>query len=344
MAAVTHSSRDAATIISPFVTSYNPDAFINVDSTLIETVAIGGIVNTFTITLDETDSKTFLNGFDVSGLSVDARLSQKDINMANLIVSLTDDDTFRVPFKALLEKVINDATDDTGKILDLYLATQLKDAFLSSFGGLLQGGVELHGNGTSPTTPPNAVPAVVGDANAGTSEEEQYDNTVATVSITLQTNINNFKVDVMTDASSAAANLINGHTTAALNSMLRQCGKDRIVAYLVNDASGSNEMLTTDALPLYQGDSVEFVFDVDVTAAGANAGADDSEDVPTAGDQAPAMFSLNLANRRVAFKISLYGDSETTSIFNGLREQSHEAPVAGNPAGGPGTNPVGTEE
>jgi len=165
--------------------------------------------------------------------------------------------------------------------------------------------------------------------------------------VTATSTVTGFSVDVRTDSSGAIANLLAAHTPGALKSIFRQVPKSNLIAYLPADASGSAVPLTTRALPLIDGDSLEFVFDIDVNTAGAydSAGSTAPEDLP----QAPGVngnipadgpgsshLSLNMANRRVALKIALSaatGDRVYTFLKAGDAAGAQYVPGAGtNPA------------
>lgn len=333
---MSHATGTNATVLSPVVTTYTPNAFINIDSALTETVTIAGIDNTFEINLDASSAAALLNGFDVSGVSVDCRLSQKDVNMGNLVVSMGGEG-----FKAVIEEAINGAVDASGNVIDAWLASQLRAAFLNAFASYLPTG-SLGGDNNATAVNGNDASQVLNSDNEPATDAGAGDGTVA---VTLETTISGFSVDVLTDASGAAANLIAQHTAAARASIFRQVGAARMYSYLPADASGAAVALTTSALPLQRGDSIEFVFDIDVDTAGANAGSDDAEDIPTAGTQPAAFgtasFSLNLANRRIALKIVLDNEGDVGTPFN-VPGELKQNPVAtvDTPNPGPGTNPA----
>jgi hypothetical protein len=305
-----------ATIISPYVTTYSPDAFINVDAGLVETATVTGIDRVFEITLSEAEAQTFLEGFTVSGVTVDCRLARKDINWNALAVSM---DASAGTFTTLLEKVIDEAVDGSGAQIDKYLSTQLYNAFTAAFSSYLpaayadSGSVDASGwNG--------ADIAAAAVTTAGSEAEANLES--GTVAVGVATAITGFSVDVLTDKAAAANALQTQHNlnAGAMASMFRQCGRERILEYLAAGANGAAETLYTDALPLYKGDSVEFVFDIDVDTAGANAGAGDQEDIPVAGSINSPQFSLNMANRRVAVKLILGAAASVGSpIFTDLR-------------------------
>jgi hypothetical protein len=312
-------------IVSPRVTTYSPDGFINVDSELKETVIVDGIDSQFNITLSDISAVKILNAFTVSGFSVDCRLGKKDPEMTGLAVTMDS-----VDFKTVIADAITNAKNAAtpNETIDQYLANQLRNAFVSAFGSYLPTG-SLDGNG------------VANDSNNGgeTGQTEQSGTSSAdpaqdaragtgSVAVTVATTIQGFKVDVLTDAVAAANNLVTQHallsSSAPLN-IFRQIPKTSWTQYL-NDASGwATTYLDTNALPMLKEDVLTFVFDMDVTTAGSDAGNAAVEDVPVVNDQSTAYgeqkFSLNLANRRVALNLTLSSGSGAFPVggANGLR-------------------------
>lgn len=330
---------NSTNVVSPVVTSYTPNAFINVDSSISQVVEITGIDERFNVTLSEADAIKLLNGFTVSGFSVDCRLGQKDPNMAaNWSVDLSSGD-----FKSIIEQAIDNAVDASGEKVDQYLANQLRNAFKAAFSSYLPtatftGADASGGNGydTSQSAQTASTPAT--DANT----------TVGTVAVNLTTTINGFKVDVLTDKSAAAAALITRHkeVDSSAKNIFRQSAW---LSYL-NDVSGwATTYLDTDALPMKKGDTLTFVFDMDVTTAGAEGtgAVSTNEDVPLSGTQIGAgsgwgksEFALNLANRRVAFNIKLTNDASAKFDVGAgkLRVQPMASSEGVSP--GAGTNPA----
>lgn len=336
---VSHST-SSTTVISPFVTTYSPDAFINIDSTLAETVTVAGIQNVFDISLNEAETVVFLNGFDCSGARADCRLSQHDYDFSGLQVTMVPDGAF----ESLLASKIVAAQDSNNKIIDKYLANQLQAAFAAAFGDIIAASA-ITGNVNSDADNGNN-PTAGGTANGAVDPAVDNGNVVGSVSTELNTTINSYSVDVLTDGAVAAANLVDGHNGAqgALRSIFRQCGRGRMDKYLRAGADGAAEPLTTKALPLTTDDIIEFVFDIDVTTADANAGATlDEEGVTVAGTQSTTYgiqnFALNLANRRVAVRFQMFrpeGVAPGTAITD-LKTGELAVPT-GNPASGAGSN------
>ena len=330
-------------MVSPCVTSYTPDAFINVDSSLVEGVNVTGIDSEFDISLNEADSIKLLNGFTVSGFSVDCRLGKKDPNMSGLAVTLAGAD-----FKSVVADAIGRATNVASpkETIDQYLANQLRTAFTTAFGtylpeGHIEGGdtsAEVNGIDSTQVKQEAADPAT--DARA----------TIGAVAVTLTTTITGFKVDVITDAAVAANNLVDQHaanSSSAPANIFRQIPKSSWVQYgLLNDVSGwAESYLSTNALPMLKSDKLTFVFDMDVTTAGADAGAPGTaEDVPVSGDQSTAYgvqkFSLNLANRRVALNIKLTNDASGPFDVGAGKLRAHPTAWVQGTNSGAGTNPA----
>jgi hypothetical protein len=324
--------------VSSHVTTYNPSGFINVDSSLKETVVVSGIDSEFDITLSDISAIKILNGFTVSGFSVDCRLGKKDPEMTGLAVTMDS-----VDFKAIVADAISSARNSASpnETIDQYLANQLRNAFVSTFPSFLPAGT-LAGAG------------VADDSNDGGDEDQTAQATepgqdartkAAAVSVAISTTITGFKVDVLTDATAAANNLVTQHAltqSSAPVNIFRQIPKNSWVQYL-NDASGwATTYLNTNALPMLKDDVLTFVFDMNVNTAGSDAPNATAEDVPVVNNQSTEYgeqkFSLNLANRRVALNLKLSSGSGPFAVggANGLRV--HPTPWSEGVNSGAGTN------
>jgi hypothetical protein len=302
--------------VSPFVTSYTPGAYINIDSTVTEEVEVTGVQEIFAINLtDPTKVAKFLGGFNVSGVSVDTRLGKTDMNMSNFDVSMGG-----IDFQAELMDIIANASNGDKKI-DEYLYDELYSAFTTAFAGKLPSST-ISGNNNAAAGSSGTVAEQPGSSNPAADAAGAFSS--ATSGLT--TLINSFDVHVDMDASAAAFKLIDDHSEQnnhlALKSLFRQIPRTTWSQYVPAEEHEALD-LCTNSLPLLFGDKLVFVFDIDVKAAGSNssgetgqaAGGDEipasteAENVPTAGTQSDAYgtasFSLNLANRRVAFEITL---------------------------------------
>jgi hypothetical protein len=267
--------------------------------------------------------------------------------MPNLAVTLSDVDA---AFKPVMMRAFDEAvtSDLTGTVIDKWLADQLKAAFLNAFGAA-SGLTVLQGVAGDVSGADSAVGDLSQNLVTGDNAPAQDARNVASVLVTATSTVTGFSVDVRTDSSGAIANLLAAHTPGALKSIFRQVPKNRLLAYLPADASGSAVPLTTRALPLVDGDSLEFVFDIDVNTAGAydSAGSTAPEDLPQApgtNGNIPAdgpgssQLSLNMANRRVALKIVL-ADAERGETVDYKYLKAGDAEGA-QYAPGAGTNPA----
>lgn len=323
----------ANNMVSPCVTSYMPNAFINVDSSLVAGVVVSGIDSTFNIVLDEAQSIKLLNGFTVSGFSVDCRLGKKDPNMNELAVVLAGDD-----FKSVVVTAIGTAQNAASptETVDKYLANELRNAFKAAFSAYLPTGT-LAGVAAGS----NGADTQQAAAQAATEPATDAAGAPGTVAVTLTTTITGFKVDVLTDTSAAADNLISqhaGNSSSAPADIFRQIPKASWGNYLYDASGWAVTMLNTDALPMLKSDTLTFVFDMDVNTAGANAPNATAEDVPVSGDQSTAYgqqkFSLNLANRRVALNLQL--TNAASGPFGVGAGNLRVQPVASSPGENPG--------
>jgi hypothetical protein len=326
-------------MVSPCVTTYAPNGFINVDSALKETVTVTGIDSEFDVSLNETDAIKLLNGFTVSGFYVDSRLGKRDPELAALAVDLSG-----AEFQSVIASAIGEATNSSGKTIDRFLADELRAAFIAAFSNYLPTtAAAIAGDGVA-----NALVNGGDAAQTAQSTEPGQDARAGTgaVAVTVETTIAGFKVDVLTNGATAANNLVTQHTqsnSASPANIFRQIPKASWVQYL-SDASGwAQTYLNTNALPMLKSDFLTFVFDMDVSTAGSNAGINTAEDVPVVGTQSTSYgeqkFSLNLANRRVALNIKLTNGSGAFTVGGaGLRAQTAVSVEGANP--GAGTNPA----
>jgi hypothetical protein len=274
-------------VVSPVVTQYSPDAYMNVDAQVSNNVAITGIVNTFSTTLSLAQSTSLLNAFDVSGFFVDCRLTEKDPNVTRLNVSMHPDTALDA--SGVISHVVENSVDSSGDVMDKWLAVKLRDAFVTVFANLLNPAGSNDSDASAAIIPsstgPDGLLYTDGSANAYASDmQAQQAATLpgtsagaaalgSTVSVTTSTKINGFSVDVFTDPSAAATNLWIAHNAAGnLKQLFLQIPRATWMNYMDADASGEYEVLDTDALPMKGGDKITFVFDVDVNAAGDNRG------------------------------------------------------------------------
>jgi hypothetical protein len=292
-------------MVSPVVTDYNATSLINIDSSLRETVEVTGIDQKFFYALDASgDCYDLLNGFKVSDFSIDTRLAEHDPTLGS--VAWASGSGEAAAFKAVIAKAFDNALDDsepTQKI-EKYLANQLKDAFLSAFGKLMPVSnnqavyTDASGNPISSAANKNDGP----ETRPVTDYELEALGTVGTVSVTVNTKIDGFSVSVKTNSATVANNLVAQHSVTALESIFHQIPRSTYELYLPAGSNSSAEMLTTDALPLHKGDSIVFVFDIDVQKSG--------DDVPVINGvqesgSGNSQFNLQLDRRRVSLELQL---------------------------------------
>jgi hypothetical protein len=324
-------------IISPIAVSYAPEAFINVDSELLAAVEVQGIQQQFEIDLSTVaDVKALLEGFDVSGALYDTRLSDSsdgpvqivDADLSALEVTMTADAVKKAAMRAVIEKGINEALDASGKVVDRWLADRLNDAFKAAFGSYLPTGW-AEGQAPNPVneTSPTDQTQTPGTTNGGTGMP--VGDVTTSIAITSGTEITGYAVDVLTDASNASADFWTAHENATQNFrnfIFRQVPQTNIKAYLPAGAAGISPAaaLKTKALPLVEGNAMAFIFDVDLSNAGANPGAAGDEDVPVAiatgsATAGQSSFALNLGMRRITIQFNL------TATADGLDGAADEA-------------------
>lgn len=331
----------SSVLVSPLVATYSPGAYINIDSEQSEEVRITGINETFTHTLTGDDLKNFMKGFKVSGFSIDTRLGKNDFNYDNFDVTLGVENA--AAFKSVLDDIIANATSDAShnlvaaknapatndpdRKIGSYLHAELYNAFVGAFGNLIgPSSADIIGSGSYASGP------ITGQGASAGPDPVMDAGVNGTSSADLTTVINSFALLVDMDASAAAAEMISQHAAAAghgaVASLFRQIGKSKILTFMdpASEPHPEERTLTTTSLPLVAGDKIVFVFDIDVKAAGANTtgetgtaagGADipasNTENVPAADTQTPPYsntISFNLANRRVAFEITLGGEGD----------------------------------
>jgi len=310
MAAIVPSSQVSGptVYVSPQATTYNPEAIINLSAEQLDLVTMTGIDQVFEKTLSPAAAVALLNGFKVSGYTVDRRLGQDNPTpVTDATVSWAHDISGAVDgFKAVIADAINTAVNGTlptsGKI-DKWLAQQLYAAFTTAFNGKLpasdiSGSIVVGGNGAD----------ISGEASAGVEANAN----VGSLSVTGTTKINSFAVDIESEPAVAASNLVTQHTGSALGSLMRQIPRHKILAYIDGSAGQVKGVpLTTNAMPMHKGDTISFVFDINVTATSNDkyAGASGVESAPTytglTDSFGVAKFRMDMANRRVALRLKL---------------------------------------
>jgi len=158
----------------------------------------------------------------------------------------------------------------------------------------------------------NATSQLVADLHAGLTAAIGTDSLINTVE-----NLDVTDVEVTIDASGGAAAMATGLTDAKCDLIYTQIPKAALNLYM--DAS---ENQVTSALPLQQGDTITFVFDVNLSnvvpaktqvntgETGAANGGGNVEGAYT------STLHYNLASKRIAFNIQMSGSS---GAFAGLK-------------------------
>jgi len=150
---------------------------------------------------------------------------------------------------------------------------------------------------------------LIADLHAGLTAAISDDDLINTVE-----NLDVTDVDVTIDASGGASNMITGLTAARCNLIYTQIPKETLNLYM--DAS---ENQTTSALPLQKGDTLTFVFDVNLSdvvpvKSYLNTGADATAlSAPLSGTAVSNKYTsslhYDLPSTRIAIDLKLFGDS-----------------------------------
>lgn len=323
--------------ISTMVTDYAPTAAINTTSALVETVSVTGIDRIFDVTLSTENAAKLLNSFDVSGFKLDPEMSQLDPNMANLTVELSASGDFA----AVIRDAVERATDSSSNDIQLYLETRLRNAIKSVFGsylGNLVGDqwsntlagsfVALSGDNTG--TSANTGPSISGETSlvpGASGEDGSYTeqmSAAAAMTSFAETTMTGLAVKVDLSEGAMAANCAAEHFASNRDEdrrvLFRQIPKATWEGYYADDVSNLNTRLTTCALPMNQGQTIAFIFDIDIQNTQAindtEARAEAEETIPSiaATQNGLRKFQMNLGNRRIAFRLKL-GEGDGTNPF-----------------------------
>jgi hypothetical protein len=116
----------AATIVSPVVISYSPDATFGMTADAQEVVTVSGIMEKFVVDLSTGEALAFLNAIDVSGLTFDNTLGEVREELENCDVS------FKEGVRAVIARAITDASNGTVD-MEGWLKEQLRYAFIEAF-------------------------------------------------------------------------------------------------------------------------------------------------------------------------------------------------------------------
>ena len=305
---------NGSSLVSPFIAEVTPTSLINVDSEYVNEVQVNGINAVFKKELSMTETATLLNGITVAGLYHDYRLGKTDPHLGSV--------TLGAGFNTILENIVSNAVNDADSInVDQWLANELKAAFLAAFGTALP---SSDNTGTDASTAARNVQSALPTdpaTDAGTADQS--------TAVMYKTRINGFSVDVNTDAAATATAIKDVHeanSSRGSKLLFQLIPRGSVEKYMSaeNKAAGYKEVYpATDAFPLLQGDKITFVVDIDVHTAGASENVVDAsvaaEDAALPADKAveygTSSFSMNLANRRVAFEIELAKPGDAGDAF-----------------------------
>ena len=288
-------------IVCPFVAVFDADSRLNVEANTSEVVTINNIDHAI-----DCSAANLAAAFDCSGWGINKLLEKNQLLVSELVVSL--------PSSGSALKAILSAAVTNGQLKD-YLEGEFDDAFQQAFPEYTNQN-DISGDNTAAAMA-NPNPDVSG-AQVGTGAGAQADAGSSPLSASLVRQTATvysyaFAVDICGDEAGDA--MVAGLTdatsgTARLNSLFLQLPYDNLTASTVVDGSG-NPIITT--LPLEDGDSITFVFDVSVDASTDpnTSNAVDSTPNGTAGTDNPGSMvgatehaiSMDLGARRVSFKI-----------------------------------------
>lgn len=346
--------------MSPVVTTFESNGFININTSTQDQITVTGIDEKFMAELSGNDVYTMLNSFNVSGVSIDRRLGRDDVDLESLNVTMVGGK--EADFKTLIKRLLGStggALNGTNQSLDAWLAVQLKQLFQAAFTMLGGSQIDLSGELTGiGSTVPGTAGDAVGDASDGTLGASALLTAGAlTLSTINSTVIGEFSVDVLTDVSGAADNCWTQHNSGAnvaqRRSLFRQIPKENLLAYALDSSGAAVTPLKTTALPLVHGNKLSYLFVVDVTTAGKNAGDAAPENAPVANETAPGSnvsvgiysFSANLPSKNIQLELTFADANSVTSAGNpylvgaGALVNALTATYDYFPDGGAGTNP-----
>jgi hypothetical protein len=335
--------------VSPAVVSYTPDCNLAIESSEQESVTVKGIQNFFCARLSDADAVKVLSGVSFAGVTFyESQGKRAELNN-QLLCNWSGDATRSADALAVLAAAVAGATEDDeimssdrsadsqARTIKKYLKEELASAFQAAFQGFtLNLGADasnvdgatsgLNGSGvttaaagdggaTATGQASNPDPAGSGVTMISGAVKDQGADADATVAInTIQ--LNAFSVDVDVSGGAAADALVAQTATPALNSLWLQIPQATLDLYRTVTSGVTSAEMNTNALPMACGDSLVFIFDIDVAASNAL-------EAPTSGSALPApnadsyTYSLDLARRRVALRLVL-GDSAPGSALPGM--------------------------
>lgn len=282
----------AGAIVCPFIAKFDADSRLNVTSSTTASVTINNIDETINAAAADLAS-----AFDCSGWGINKLLEEDQQLIGSLVVSLASSGS-------ALKSILSAALTAGG--LETYLEAQYDAAFQAAFPTFVKeiSGNDVLGVGVSNVSVPGAKKA--GDATAVVDANSNATLSASTVLQTSTMSSYSFNVDI--SGGEGAEKMYEGLTAARLNTLFMQLPYARIQEHV--DASGNP---TNSKLPLNTGDSITFVFDINVTASTDpnTSNANDATPSGAAATDAPAAntdatsqsIQMDLGTRRVAFVI-----------------------------------------
>jgi len=279
-------------IVCPFVAELVATSTLNIESHVSAEVTINNIDHTI-----NASPADLASAFDCSGWGINKTLGQNQQLIGSLVVSLPNSGS---ALKSILSTAV------TAGELKTYLEAQYEAAFAAAFPE-----VKRQNSGTDAEADADANTPVVPlltDSSSGVVDASA-NPTLSASTVTQTATVSEYEFDIDISGGAAAAAMYAGLTTARLNSLFMQLPyTDNIVAY--TDASGNRP---DNNLPLQEGDSITFVFDISVsastdsnTSSAPEAFVDPAEvNAPNAND-GPGLdrsIQMDLGSRRVAFVI-----------------------------------------
>jgi len=319
----THHSDTVNSLVCPFIADAEFDSQLNVTTSITEVVSIANIQHVFNSSDMSGDLASF---FQCNGWSINRNVAQAQAILGDLEVDLSGSGLRNLLALAVgssngsatpltVDVSGSGQTDASGATLYQYLRNQYHSAFSAAFPDYVYdvSGADVNAQDAGSLT---------AGATAGTGDEDSGELSAAGASVVTQTASvfsYNFEIDVSGGA--AAANMITGLAAAEgggnsyLNSLFMQLDyAKRIVGK--TDASGNP---TDTKLPLEAGDSITFVFDININASTNSSSSRENTDIisPPALNPATGVtdavvdaailgavgsnISMDLGTRRVAF-------------------------------------------
>jgi hypothetical protein len=310
-------------LVCPYIASLGISAELNVESSTQELVTINNIDQFL-----YHDSAVLADAFDCSGWGIDKSHTVNEVLISGLVVSL---DGSGSALKSIIADAIGGDDDDAANLNSNKLNNYLRGEFISAFeqafpdysqvaatpvdaSGNTTDAIGAGGSAVDGTTTQQAGAGVDASGNGSAANPAAGSASKLGASTVVQTSTVSaygFHLDVSGGA--AAEAMVGALTASHLNSIFMQLPIDNLKDAAVTDSSGNNQVPTK--LPLKDGDSITFVFDVEVAATSdantSNAainGTGNGTAAPSGNTASPSTaqqsISMDLGTRRVAVTIT----------------------------------------